>query len=267
MLKEKKYNTILACSLIVSLAFSVGCATVDHPRNTSKHFSELMRRYPPAGGAFLPRKITAESAAALPEKSELNEIYIFVHPAYSMFFRDLNKDLYTDEKFSLLKNQFDHEEQVIEAQITAGKIVVLVLPGNYLNDSFAPQGYVSYLNALTQGGASLYYVLSETSSSGSLAANDLVSLYQFLQTLNAKTVMIGGGYIGRCQREFYDQLTNYLDGSRAFIVPEISTISPEDVTDDEALKIVSRLRERDYSPIKAFIDKKTHGNANILSTP
>jgi hypothetical protein len=126
---------------------------------------------------------------------------------------------------------------------------------------------VSYLNTLVSGGNTLYYVLSETSSSGTLPANDMVNMYVFLQAINAKKIMVGGGYIGRCQREFYEQLSKYIDVSRTFIVPEVSTISLEDVTDEEALEIVNKLQARDYSPIKAFLDKKTGNKANLVSIP
>jgi hypothetical protein len=82
-------------------------------------------------------------------------------------------------------------------------------------------------------------------------------------------VLIGGGYIGRCQREFYTQLKSYLgQGSMPiFIVPEYSTISPDDISDSEARYIVTRVRQQDYSPVVDFINKKTKGQADLLSIP
>jgi len=112
-------------------------------------------------------------------------------------------------------------------------------------------------------------VLSENTSSGTLNMSEMVHLYVFLQALkvNQSRVMIGGGYIGRCQREFYTQLTTYLDRSVTYIVPEMSTISPEDITDSEAMAILGSLMQQNFTPVKQFIDKKTHGSANVSSIP
>ena len=59
----------------------------------------------------------------------------------------------------------------------------------------------------------------------------------------------------------------YIERKSSYIVPEISTISPDDVTDEEAAAILASIREKDYTPVKKFIEKKTKGAANILPLP
>lgn len=246
---------------------SAGCATVDRSRSASENHADIIAGYPQSSNGLIPLKLTTTVTRSAKPNSVSNDVFIIVHPAYSVFFGDLNKRKYSDAKYSLLKRQFDNEAKAIENQSATGKIVVLVVPGNYAVDSISPRSYESYLNTISAGSLSVFYVLSETSSSGRLPINEMVNLYLFLQSVKVNKVMIGGGYIGRCQREFYNQLTNYLDSSFTYIVPEISTISPEDVSEGEAIRILRSLQQQDYSPVKLFIDKKAGGKANILSLP
>jgi len=245
-----------------------GCvATVDRPSTDLMRSSDLVSRYAQTSEPLHPQRLTATVKKPVSTDEGPREVFIIVHPAYAVFFRDPGKDAYSPAKYSLLMKQFENEAHLIETASAEGNVVVLVLPGDYPNNSSAPQSYVSYLNTVTAGGQSVYYVLSESSSSGVLPANDLVNLYLLIHGLDASKVMIGGGYIGRCQREFYNQLTGYLDNSLAFVVPEISTISPDDVSDEEALRIASSLDNQDYSPVKQFIDRKTGGRTNVQSMP
>lgn len=240
---------------------------MEQPKSVSNHNVNILGRYPQTNEALFAQKLTASVISSAKPNPLSSDVYIMIHPAYSVFFRDLNKKQYSDATYDLLKKQFDNETKMIADRAMAGKSVILVVPGDYINDSVSPQSYVSYLNTVTAGANSVYYVLSETSSSGSLPVNEMVNLYQFLQSIKAGKVMLGGGYIGRCQREFYNQLTTYLDSSNTYLVPEISSISPDDVSEGEALMILSSLQRQDYSPVRTFIDKKTGGKANILSIP
>jgi hypothetical protein len=97
--------------------------------------------------------------------------------------------------------------------------------------------------------------------------DSMVKLYAFLQQVRADKILIGGGFIGRCQREFYNQMAAYLEKVTAYIVPEISSISPDDISTPEASEILESLQRRDYSPIRRFIEKKSQGAAGILQFP
>ncbi len=254
------FNTILIGSLVASLL--AGCSAAIQHGNSASIYADLAGRYPANDRPLGLTRLTADPTLvpAAPDR----QVFIFVHPAYSLFFRDFAKQDFSKVKLDLMKRQFDHEEAVIGERIAAHKTVILILPGNYPADSFAPRSYVSYLNGLASLGSPVYYLLSETSSTGVLPANDMVGLYMFLQTLNVDRVTVGGGFIGRCQREFYDQFATHLGAVHAFVSPELSTIAPEDVTDDEAAQILSSLQKGDYTPVKSFIDKKTSGKENIL---
>jgi len=244
-----------------------GCATVEQTGAYQHRTSDILSGYPQSRDPLKLQRITSTPISIDPASTGNGEVFIIVHPAYSAFFRDPAKDRYSEAKDLMVRKQFDNETSAITAQAASGKLVVLVLPGKYAEDSHSPLSYISYLNSLMADGRQLYYVLSDTSSAGSLPMNDMVSLYSFITVNKAKKVMIGGGYIGRCQREFYNQLTTYLDKSFAYVVPEMSVVSPDDVSEEEALTIASSVTMHDFSPVRAFIDKKTGGKANILSIP
>jgi len=266
-LKNRAHSFITRISFFAAFVLLAGCATVEQPTSISDRNLDIIGRYPQANDALKTQKLTRAVTATASPISQSSDVYIMIHPAYSVFFRDLNKNKYSDATYDLLKAQFNNEANMIADRAMAGKNVILVVPGDYPDDSLSPQSYVSYLNTVTAGAKSVYYVLSETSSSGTLPMEEMVNLYQFLQTVKAGKVMIGGGYIGRCQREFYNQLSTYLDSANMYFVPEISSISPDDVSEGEALTILSSLQRQDYTPVKLFIDKKTGGKANIMSIP
>jgi len=264
---KRNFPAAIPCMLLALALILSGCASKEPLPTTTVRAQDIAAQYPQTLDKLRMHQLTATTIVSAPETAGSPDIFVIVHPAYSIFFRDRSKDAYSDMKYRLLKRQFDNEARLIRSQAAAGKAVVLVLPGNYAADSSSPLSYVTYLNSMVVGTRPIYYVLSETSSSGTLPIDDMVNLYQFLQSLKVNKVMIGGGYIGRCQREFYNQLTTYLDRSKAYIVPEISTISPDDVSDAEARTIIRSLSREDFTPVKAFIDKKSNGKANVLSLP
>jgi len=264
--KNRIVHSIVFGALALA-ALGSGCASVE-PTGVYQHRTAgILNGYPQSQEPLKLQRITSVPPSIETASAGSGEVFIIVHPAYSAFFRDPSKDRYSEAKDLMVQKQFDNETSAIAAQAASGKIVVLVLPGNYAVDSQSPLSYVSYLNSLVAEGRQMYYVLSETSSTGSLPMTDMVNLYSFITANNARKVMIGGGYIGRCQREFYGQLTTYLDKSLAYVVPEMSVVSPDDVSEEEALTIASSVTMHDFSPVRSFIDKKAGGKANILSIP
>lgn len=249
--------------LLFIVAIISGCSTVEAPRVLSTRHADLLDQYPQTGESLKLHRITTAADPLSVNHEKPGDAYIFVHPAYALFFRDWQKDPVSEAKYRLLKKQFDDEAAAILSLASSGNIVILVVPGNYSVDSVAPGSYVSYLNAVSAGDT-VHYVPSETSSSGSLAVEDVVNLYQFLKKKNIGKIMIGGGYIGRCQREFYNQFVTKLDRMSAYIVPEISTISPDDITEEEARVMTDRIWQQDYTRVRAFIDKKYSGKALII---
>jgi hypothetical protein len=264
-LKLKIARWVFRALTALVLVVAAGCTSAGTP---AKHFTEILYRYPqseePLGIAWL----SASSADAVPLSLRGKAVTIMVHPAYSLFFREERRSSYSEAKYDLLKIQLDNEARFISEIAKSDNLLVLVLPGNYQKDSLAPLSYTFYLNSSAKSSPSwVTYIYSETSSSGLLNTDTMVTLYGFLQRVKADKVLIGGGYIGRCQREFYNQITTYVDKIPAFIVPEISSISPDDVDDDEARTIVNSLHKRNYAPVKDFIEKKGQGKANVLHMP
>jgi len=255
---------VFSAFTLLVLLVAAGCTSADTP---AKSFTEILYRYPQSQEPLGIARLSVSSADAVPLSLRGKAVTIMVHPAYSLFFREERRSTYSEAKYDLLKFQLDNEARFIGEIAKSDNLLILVLPGNYQQDSLAPLSYTFYLNSSTKSGPLVYYISSETSSSGSLSMDTMVTLYGFLQRVKADKVLIGGGYIGRCQREFYNQITTYVDKIPAFIVPEISSISPDDIDNDEAQAIVKSLQRRDYGPVKKFIEKKGQGKANVLYMP
>lgn len=251
---------------IYGLFLLVGCATVDVSDSELRRFFDTVKRYPGTREPLMIRKLTATSFNTIPNVPDSPDVFIMVHPAYSLFFGDPNKSKYTNAKYALLARQFEIEARFISEASSIGKIVVLVIPGNYQSESVAPQSYTAYLNT-TAAGQTVFYLFSESARSGSISMNDMVDLYRFLQGIKAGKILIGGGYIGRCQKEFYNELTTYFSEGSSYIVPELSTISPDDISETEAANILESIERQDYTTVRKFIDKKLDEAANVLSLP
>lgn len=242
------------------------CATLDAPGSHARLFLEKLNRYPQTADTLKIERLTGTSHTFLGNLPASPDVFIMVHPAYSLFFRSESRSKYPEAKYALLAKQFEDEERFISEVAKAGKIMILIIPGNYQEESGAPQSYTRYLNTAAGGGQTVFYLFSESAGNGSVSMNDMVDLYRFLQGIRVRKVLIGGGYIGRCQREFYNSLTAYFEKSSTYLVPEVSTISPDDITEAEARGILESIRQQNYSPVAKFIEKKLD-TANLLSIP
>lgn len=217
-------------------------------------------------------------------------VYIFVHPSYYLFFhakkpqvtrpsldmKDSLVDLFLKESpqkavLRLEQVQQRNEKNFLEYLTMDEKLVILLLPRNYrTTNSYtymnSKDEYTRYLNEIANGSPSILYMESESASVGRLLSDDLVVLLSFLEAIGAKSVLIGGGYVGRCQKEFYNYVTKYSFGSSYFIVPELSTFSPDDVTETTA----GSFFENDQINLKAcseFVLNKTPSNTNLQHLP
>lgn len=251
---------LLALGLV--LAAASGCALSKAPL---KSLSTSLANYPETVEPLKIARLTV--TVEVPDASRGKAVTIIVHPAYSLFFRDERKNRYSGVKHDLLKLQLEDEARFLSMAARTDNLVILVLPGNYQRESVAPLSYVSYLNSVVGGSTTVFYVYSETSSSGILPPETLVTLYSFLRSVGADTVLVGGGYIGRCQDEFYAQMSTYLGSVAAYVVPELSAISPDDISEKDSLLVLNSIRRRDYAPVRDFIDKRTNGSAVVLHVP
>lgn len=250
--------------LATSLLF-VSCTTAHPPDGSAQRYAAVMSRYPQGENTLRVPRLSSGSFHALPAGSRRGEVIIMVHPGYSFFFTLGKKVRYRGAKYRLMEHQFEAEARFLAAQAAEGRVVILIVPGKYETDSTNPLAYTSYLNSAA--GPAVFHLPSETSSNGTISTSDVVTLFHFLQAIRARRVLIGGGYIGRCQREFYKQLTSYFDTEQTFLLREASSISPQDVTPDEAELILNRLQQRDFNPVVRFMTKKLGRNVNFMTIP
>ncbi len=239
--------------LLAALAVLVvsGCASELRERR----FTELVQRYP---ATTEPLKVKLLPSAPLdPETLAGKSVVIIVHPAYALFFRDERRNTYTEAKYDLLEYQLSEETLYISKIVRSGDLLILVIPGRYEKDSIAPESYTSYLNLLAGDSSTAYYIRSETSHSGAIPLDTTVKLHDFLRNVKADRILVGGGFIGRCQREFYGQLSSYVENIPSFIVPEISSLSPDDISSKEAFNILNSIRRKDFQPVVDFIESKS----------
>lgn len=217
-------------------------------------------------------------------------VYIMVHPSYYLFFhsrvpqvvrlpldlKDSVVDLFLKESpensiMQLEQVQQRNEKNFLEYLTMDKKLVILLLPRNYRTANNYPyrnanDEYARYLNEIANGSPSILYLESESASSGRMFSDDLIVLLSFIEAIGAKSVLIGGGYVGRCQKEFYRYVTDYSVGISYFIVPELSTFSPEDITENTAPGFI----ENDRINLRAsseFVLNKNPSNTNIQHLP
>jgi hypothetical protein len=253
-------RAFLLALVVVSFA---GCATLeDLP---AKRFSENLSAYPGTADPLKIAELSPQTVDSIPAGSRNGSVIIIVHPAYALFFREEHKSRYSQEMYDLLKYQLESEAQFIRSIARSGIPVILVLPGNYQQESVAPLSYTAYVNTVTDGSPTVSYVYSESANSGSLETGSMVTLYGFLRAVGARDVLMGGGFIGRCQKELYSQMTTYMDNRPVYIVPEISSLSPDDITTAESHNILAGIRSGDYSLVRKFIEKK--GGFSMVSLP
>ncbi len=251
-------RTLFLALLLAGSVFA--CA----PTALEKRFTDLLQEYPATEGPL--RIPSLSSAPALPSASDSGgrDVIIMVHPGYSLFFRSRERNLHSEVKYDLLKFQLDSEAESIRKIVQSGHPLILVIPGNYQRESVAPLSYTFFLNSLTEGGTSVFSIFSESASSGTLSTDTMVTLFRQLQAMRVDRILVGGGYIGRCEREFYNQLATYLDNIPSFIVPELSLVSPDDITDKEAHAMLDGLQQKDFSLIRQLIERRSQ-KPNILS--
>lgn len=262
-----KQRSLFFCLVIPCLVFLLsGCFAAYPPDSSARRFFNKLKEYPGTQKQLMIPQLTETSFESIRKPAgSSSDIFIMVHPAYSLFFRDPNRARFGESKYTLLSRQFDNEAHFIESASRAGEIILLVVPANYEVESTAPTSYTAYLNATAAHGRSVFSIFSEGHNTGSLSMNDMLNLYRFLRRVQARKVLVGGGYIGRCQLEFYKQLTAYFDKAVSYIVPEISSISPDDVTEGEADVIGRSIAEQDYTVVGKFIHEKLEREVNIFS--
>jgi hypothetical protein len=192
-----------------------------------------------------------------------DSVYIIVHPGFFSFFHYpkklqdnegeyiskfnvvemlLNKKP-MDPEFALLQAQERRMRDFIEFKSTQNKLIVLVVPTKYWKYSGytykkGRDEYMRYLNEITNFSKSVLYVESRSPNRGYLTEDDALTLMEFLGTIGTKNIYVGGAYVGRCLEDFYLLLTEEFGTDGIYIVPELSDISPREISPSLAQAIL-----------------------------
>ncbi len=189
--------------------------------------------------------------------------YIIVHPAFFTFFhyptklRKEGKDnggkmnivdilLNRNPRYSqeaVLQAQERRMRDFIEFKSTQNKLLILVVPRKYWKYSGytyrkSRDEYMRFLNEVTNMSHSVLFVESRDPNRGYLTDDDAVKLMEFLMSIDAEKIYVGGGYIGRCLEDFYTLLTKDYGTEGIFVVPELSDISPRELNADRATQLL-----------------------------
>lgn len=204
-------------------------------------------------------------------------MYVIVHPAYYVFFQGRDPfyagtnavDAFIGERAYSTTARFLQEQEratrdFLEVTSTRKRLVVLVLPGNYRDyEGFVyrelPDEFARYINGVTNGSDSVLYVFSEKPNKGSLPAKTKERLTKFINAVQPTTILVGGGYVGRCESDFYKQLSGSTTSGEVMIAGELSVLSPEDV---RRLDLANYLRDGKLDVAvmqQAVIAKKKNG--------
>jgi len=198
----------------------------------------------------------------LVQKVATRNVYIIVHPSYYLFFGKNNPlpalapgknvvttFLETDQIerrpfIDLMKYYERTEIEFLSSSSPKGKLIILVMPGKYLSSKLylyrdGKDEYARYLNEVINGDNAVFYVESIRSSSGRMSKKERHALKNFLRKVKAQNIYVGGGYVGRCQKEVYKVMSRMWPDNRLAIIPDLSSFSPRDVSDSTAKMLLT----------------------------
>jgi hypothetical protein len=181
-------------------------------------------------------------------------VYIMAHPAFFPFFHypkkivdntskeipkynvveKLLEQTPTNFEFAVLQAQERRTRDFFEFKSTQEKLLIVVVPRNYKRYTGytfkrGRDEYMRYINEVTNFSKSVLYAESRTPNRGYLREEDAIRLMEFLLAIDAKKILIGGGYIGRCIEDFYNLITDEYGSEGIYVVPEITDISPREL--------------------------------------
>lgn len=191
--------------------------------------------------------------------------YAIVHPSYYVFFHNYDKkakvviersrgdysknivDMFIDDypvgKNKILKQMKESERRerdFLKKASSRGRLIILILPPDHNNHPEYPyrklDEFARYLNEVTGAAPSVVYVESESYKRGSMTFDTLPLLNRFLQTVGVKTLLLGGGYVDLCLKDFQDEAASLKDIEKVETIPEICTQSPDFIIDDKTME-------------------------------
>lgn len=218
-------------------------------------------------------------------------IYIIAHPSFFPFFhyprklvdntsKSIDKQNVVEKllklkpknfEFAVLQAQERRTRDFIEFKSTQEKLIIIVVPRGYnrytgYTYKSGRDEYMRYINELTNFSKSVLFAESRTPNRGYLREEDAIRLMEFLIAIDAKKILIGGGYVGRCIEDFYTLITHEYGSEGIFIVPELTDVSPRELNraiaramlkkDGELdIEIATSIMQRDLYKVQEVIPK------------
>ncbi len=220
------------------------------------------------------------------------EAYIIVHPSYYLFFQKKpitiapseTKNIvttFTEMNFpaentilNLMKIYESRESAFLSSAQHDKKLVILITPGKYHQSRTylyknAVDEYARYINETTHGADSVFSIESEGTDTGRIAKQDMDALIRYLKQRGVQNILIGGGYVGRCQEEFYRALSKEWPENTIALIPELSAFSPSDISETTARMLLTPDQNLNIMAANYFIKNggiKKLGNKPNLRT-
>lgn len=281
-----KFKTLALVALLMLLGSCVGLELRDKPYNASAQHLSTIPHISAVSGEFAER---------LKQRVNTDRVYIIVHPSYYLFFhkkpftinRDETKNVvetFINPDFpdaspivKLMKAYHHAESDFISSSQKSRRLVILLLPGGYQSArQYLYKGdsdeYARYINDFIGDSETVLYLESENASSGVIRKSDLDTLLALFRRLGTKTILLGGGYVGRCQEEFYKLMSRVWPEEYLAVVPEISAFSPDDISDSKANMFLNPDKSLNVLAVQYFLRSGTlasmrkNVNVRTLST-
>lgn len=198
----------------------------------------------------------------VPSVGEVKRVYFIVHPAYYVFFantmpfvskediqgfptKNLVERFYETASYSdldmnleVMQEQERALRDFLEVMSSQKNLVILVLPKD-ANKHFSYgykdgiDEYVRYLNEITHGSESVLYLESADYAFGTIDDQDMNTLSAFIKEMNANTLLLGGGFVGRCMNSFFESMEKKFRVDTMFVMPEVTAIASVDIIDED----------------------------------
>ncbi|NIT04264.1 hypothetical protein GTO10_05080, partial [Candidatus Saccharibacteria bacterium] len=164
-------------------------------------------------------KVNASSGKDFPEKNFVERLY---------------EKMAFEETLFVMQEQERMLRDFVEVYSTRKSLILLVLPRNHSQHPLyvSKDGYdefTRYINEITNESESVLYMESASHNTGGLTFEDLEMLMTFLDDLDIRTIVLGGGYVGRCLDGFYETMLDSFGYDHIYMVPEIVAVSPLDI--------------------------------------
>ena len=212
-------------------------------------------------------EMTPDAASRALRSAGNGDLFIIVHPGYYFFVQQKTARRQREKEpviYDFMLRQMANERHFVHRAAGEKLAVVLVLPGGRY-----PAEYVRYVNELTDGAETVVLLRSRNRNVGELPREENARLKATIAELGVRRVILGGGYIGRCQEHVYSAVSLFSDSLTVAIAPEISGFSPKDISEETLVWLTRKDGTLDFDEVAEFIDahrmNRAGDHAKVLS--